>query len=959
MRFAILGRISVQDVTPIEISPMRRPLLATLLLAWPGEVSAETLMQAVWGDTFGRENALKTALSQLRRLLPGRIPPARPHGYRIELMPEDTFDLEEFRKLIQHGREHLSAGDHEAAVPCLRKALALWGDPPLADVPDDPIRLATWRQDVLWERKVAQQQLLETRLFLGEDHQLLTEIRKELAEDPLSEVLNALLMTALYRAGYRVEALHQYDTIAELLAQDTGAEPGARLRRLRDEIASDDGGPVAVPPAQERATVAQPSGGRLALTPAQLPPAVVDFIGRGGEIQQLTRYMSTAGAGPGVPIACICGPPGVGKSTLSHQVAQLVRQRFPDGQLYLHMAGTSERPREIGDVLAEVLSALGTSPADAPPTVSGRTALYRSLMAGRRVLVVLDDVSSMHQIQPLLPGNPGCAVLVTSRSHLVGGAGMRTIRLEPLSSHESQRLLGDIIGAHRVEAEPEAAADITRTCGGFPLAVRVAGARLSAQPDWPLGMFAERLRKRLLTVLSTDDMTIEASIATSYDALPESTQRIFRLVSLLGPGGFAGWEVAMLHGGTAEDVEDVLESLTGHSLLSGAGVDSLGQLRYQQHALLRAFGAARLAELPIERDTAMHRLLMGWLELASLADVQIVRAPVYPPLDPLGISMFGAVPVRQLISERADEWLAAEIGNLLNVVRIACEEKLPHQAFGLALRVTSYLYRESRHVEAEDMWRRVLKAVLPFTGRRVTEARHRLASLIMERPGGPLRALPLVEECVAACEANADRQGLARALALRALCRHQIALDHEPGERRITLLAQAETDARRGLLIARDIGRTYAQLNCLNALAVVSGACGSLDRALELGSEALALAEELASSRYGHEAYLAQAAQTLGALKLASPRHELREEALALFERAGELSRTARHREGQARAHEGAGDALVTLERHQRASECYARATALWEEIGAAEAAVRCRGKLGSPGTTQVCAPAR
>lgn len=589
---------------------------------------------------------MKTALSQLRRLLPGRVPSAKAHGYRIELRPEDSFDLERFRRLAEQGRHHISAADHRAAVSCLQEALGLWGDPPLADVPDDPIRLATWRQELLWERKVAQQALLESRLLLGEHHQLLAEIRKELAEDPLSEPLNALLMTALYRAGYRTEALRQFDMIAALLAQDTGTEPGARLRRLRDEIAADA---VAVPSSLGNSVGGGPAGrlvaveptsmapGGSGVPPAQLPPAVGDFTGRTAEVEQLTRHLSGTGASAGVPIACICGPPGVGKSGLAHQVAHLLRPRYADGQIYLHMAGMSERPREISDVLAEVLSAFGVSPANVPPTVSGRTALYRSLMAGRRVLVVLDDVSGMHQIHPLLPGTPGCAVLVTSRAHLVGGAGMRAIRLGPLSAQESLHLLGDIIGTHRVDAEPAAAADIVQACGGFPLAVRVAGARLSAQPEWPLQTFAERLRKRLLSMLQVDDMRVEASIATGYDALPQRARRVFRLVSLLGPGAFAGWEVAMLEGGTVEEVDDVLESLTGHSLLTSIGVDQLGQPRYQQHDLLRAFGAARLAQRPEERDVALRRLL-GTGEKQVAAGRHRIQEPVGHAVGVVGVS---------------------------------------------------------------------------------------------------------------------------------------------------------------------------------------------------------------------------------------------------------------------------------------------------------------------------------
>ncbi|WP_186405038.1 AfsR/SARP family transcriptional regulator [[Actinomadura] parvosata] len=945
MRFSVLGQISVQDEAPIEIPRTRRPLLATLLLAWPDEVAGDLLMEAVWGEAAGRDNSLKTALSQLRRLLPGRVPPARGHGYRIELQPHDSLDVEQFRRLAQQGHEHIAAGNHAEAVACLRQALQLWGDPPLADVPDDPVRLASWRTELLWERKVSQQALLESRLLLGEGQQLLGDIRRELIEDPLSEPLNALLMTALYRAGYRVEALRQYETIARLLARDTGTEPGAQLRHLRDQIAADrlpPTGPSSASASTGRLPSATSVQARDGLPLAQLPTVVTDFTGRTAEIDQLVAHLS--GPAAGVPIAAVWGPPGVGKSTLAHQAAHLLRPVFGDGQLYVHMAGTSDRPRDTAEVLGEVLTALGVPPAQLPATVSSRTALYRSLLADRRVLVVLDDVCGMHQAHPLLPGTPGCAVLLTSRPHLVGMASIRSIRLGPLTQPEALSLLGDIIGAERVQAEPAAAADIAALCSGLPLAVRVAGARLSAQQDWPLRTFADQLSRRRMSMLATDEVAVEASISDSYEALPERARRIFRLASLLGSAGFASWEVAMLeYECNVEEVERILDALTRQSLLTTVPADTLGQLRYRQHDLLRAYAADRLAALPDERDVAIYRLLLGWLELVCLADAQIVRAPCHPPMaSTFTLSGFAPAPARTLIMQDADRWLAAEMGNLLNVVRVACDQQLYLHAMGLALRVSSYLCREGRHDDAEHMWRRVLQAVAPVNARWAAEARYHLAHLIVRQPSGAYRALPLLDQCVSVWETLSDRHGAARSLALRSTCWHHLATASDLGDRRAEHLAKAEADAKRALGLARTTKNAHEELLALRALALALSDQGRHGQALDTGGQALAVAARLAVLPT-HQTYLVLALLTQGQVLLAA--HRARE-ALDAFERAARLSEQARHRAGQARAEEGAGDALTALSRHDRAGQRYAQAAVLCEAEGRSEHAARCRAKL-------------
>ncbi|MFI6713563.1 hypothetical protein ACIBF7_44550 [Nonomuraea sp. NPDC050478] len=472
--------------------------------------------------------------------------------------------------------------------------------------------------------------------------------------------------------------------------------------------------------------------------------------------------------------------------------------------------------------------------------------------------------------------------------------------------------------------------------------MRIAGARLSGQPDWPLATFVTRLRKRLLSMLQADGMTVEAGIADSYESLPGRAARVFRLVSLLRPGGFAGWEVAMLEGGDVDDVEDVLESLVRHSLLATIGVDSLGQPRYRQHDLLRVFAAARLAERPNERDRAIHRLMLGWLELAGLADEQIVREPHAPPIVALEMLMFAPANVRQAIVDDAGGWLATEAANLLYVVRIACDHGQQRLAMGLALRVTSYLYHESHHRDAEDMWRHLLRTLSPQEVRLAAETRHRLAALIMRRAGGAQRALPLLNNCVAAHESSRDLPGLARSLALRAVCRRRLAAAAPDVSGRDALLSEAETDAHRGLQIACDIANPYTELLCLRAMATVVSARGDHERALALGRETVEMAGQLAGQPQDRS-FLRLALQTLARVTLNAGRAE---HALLLSEQARELSAEILHRAGQAHAQELAGDALAALGRRKEADERYTDAAAVFEADGGAEEAARCRAKL-------------
>ncbi|WP_214103946.1 AfsR/SARP family transcriptional regulator [Acrocarpospora catenulata] len=895
---------------PLAISPIKRRALCALLLAGEQGLSAAELMEAVWGDGYAREGSLKTCLSQLRRVLPGRIPAGGSGGYRIDFGPADTLDAHQFRASVAEGAEATRRGEHAAAVTALQRALDLWGqgEPPLADLPDHTARLRLMRDELVFERRAAQIALFRERIHLGEHRDVLGDLRRGIAEDPFSEQLHALLMTALYRSGYRAEALRHFDAVATLLMREAGSGPGLALRQLRDAIDADDESLTAErAPAQAAAPPPPPPL-------AQLPPDVIDFTGRDEEVARVTEFLTPGPDVTGVPIASLIGPPGVGKSALAIHIAHRLRGAFPDGQIYIHLAGMSAHPREAGEVLGELLAFMGAAPESLPASTGERSALFRSMLAGRRVLVVIDDAAGAAHVQPFLPGTAGCAVIVTSRAYLTGGAGIRPFRLDPLPRAAALRLLEEIIGPERVAAEPEAADEVMAACGGFPLAVRIAGARLSAQPNWPIAHFAGRLSDRL-RALRASEMTVSASIADSYDALPGPARQAFRVLALAGPGDFPVWLIAMLLG--TLDAEELLETLSNRSLLVTVSAGTPGPPRYRQHDLLRDFAESRLNDHVSERDLAVERLLLGWLELADRADARLPGEPHFPRPARLNVELFAPEEARDLIDAGPAGWFAAECANILAAIRLACLERRYRLAYGLALRLSSYLCQQSRHREAEDMWERVMTAALAEEDTRLAaEARLRLAAVVGRQPGQEQRSVTLLTTCLEVFEQVGNAEGVARSLAWRALVGH-----------RLGQADQARADAARGLELARAVEDAPAEVACLRVLGLVAGGRGRFEEAVRFCEAAYTRGEKVARET-GERAYESLALDSLVTVRLAAGHLD---EALRLSDHGRALARENADLPAEAAFQEYAGDALAGLARHAEAIARYTAAAGLFE----------------------------
>ncbi|MDQ4094314.1 MAG: NB-ARC domain-containing protein, partial [Actinomycetota bacterium] len=471
MDFEVLGPLRVRHGgQPTRLSaPMSRTVLGVLLTRANTPVPVDVLVDALWtGQRDPRATKkLQLHVHRLRRILddPARIR-FEHGGYTLQVHPGEL-DAERFESTLAEGT---AASEPTRAVALLRMALALWRGEPFSDVTDLPLLRA--EADRLAERRLAGlAHLYAVELACGNANAIIPELVELAARHPMREQLQGLLMTALYQAGRQAEALEVYHRTRGALVEQLGLEPGNELQRLEHAILIGD-------PVLEAPTTP-------AITPAQLPADISDFTGRKVQLATVAHLAAAADRRAAVLVA-ITGKAGVGKTTLAVHAAHQLRMHYPDGQLFVDLRGVQARPLAPADVLARFLRSLGVNRAAIPEDVEERAALYRSRLADRRLLIVLDNAACEAQLRPLLPGTPGCAVLITSRARLAGLNGSRLVDLDILEFDQAVELLARVAGPLRVAAEPGAAREIVRLCGFLPLAVRIAGARLGARPHWRL-----------------------------------------------------------------------------------------------------------------------------------------------------------------------------------------------------------------------------------------------------------------------------------------------------------------------------------------------------------------------------------------------------------------------------------------------------------------------------------------
>ncbi|MFJ8474495.1 AfsR/SARP family transcriptional regulator [Kitasatospora sp. NPDC094011] len=599
LRFAVLGPVrGWRDGGELALgSPQQRSLLLSLLLRANHPVSTDQLVDDLWDEEppLRARAVIRTYVHRLRRVLGPAPVTSLAGGYLLTVTP-GGLDTQRCEELVGEARELRGAGEHPRAAAALRSALALWQGEPMPGLPGPYAE----RQRGEWaERRVTVlEACLEAEVQAGPSGGAVAELTAAAAEFPLRERFAELLMLALYQAGRQADALGVYRATDARLRAELGVAAGPGLRELQRRILAGDGALLApAPPRPGTAAVRPPY--RAPVRPTQVPAALSDFTGRAAQTEELRTALLATGT---VPVATVSGLGGVGKTALAVHVAHGLAADFPDGQLHVDLHGADGRPTRPEDALGALLRSLGVPGDGLAPGLAERSAQFRSLLSGRRVLVVLDNARDAEQIRPLLPGRPGCAVLATSRARLGSLPNAHVVELPAFAPEEALDLLGRVVGEQRLTAEAETARELVRLCGHLPLAVRILAARLACRPGWTLARLLDKLseNRRRLDVLRTGDLAVESAFRFGYDQLAPDQARAFRLLAVpevpdLSPGG-----VAAVLGLPEETAEELAESLVDCSMLETVAPD-----RYRYHDLLRAF-AQRLgpeAELGTEPDT--------------------------------------------------------------------------------------------------------------------------------------------------------------------------------------------------------------------------------------------------------------------------------------------------------------------------------------------------------------------
>jgi DNA-binding SARP family transcriptional activator/tetratricopeptide (TPR) repeat protein len=740
LRVGVLGPVTAwRDGREVVAGQPRQLAVLGVLASRANQVvSRGELVDGVWGDQppVSVDSGIYTYIAGLRRVLdpdrsrraPGQVLVSSGGGYLLRLGP-GGLDAGQFEECLGRSRELRASRDTGGAARVVDEALGLWRGQAFAGVPGpfaeaERVRLAELRTTAAVERA-------DLMLAQGQSAAAVAELTALVAEHPLREPARGLLMIALYRCGRQAEALHVFYDARTRLAEDLGIDPGTELTRIHQQVLAMDPAlewppaahapgpvslqrPVARPSsvpsavssrgasaAQAPVTPAEP-----APSPAQLPSEPASFVGRTAELDWLHALLPGAsqkrqGAPQASSVALITGTAGVGKSTLAIRFARQAGPLFPDGQLYVNLRGfdPASAPMRPGTALQWFFDALGVPAANVPPALEAQSALLRTLLDGKRVLLLLDNAHDADQVRPLLPGSPGCMVVVTSRSQLTGLVveGARPVPLDVLDGREATELLASRLGAERAAAESAAVAAIVEHSAGLPLALSVACARAVAGPTLRLADLAAELTdaRSRLDALRTGEATtdLRAVFSWSADKLSDQAARMFRLLGLHHGPDISAAAAASLAAITLAEARIALAELARASLLTE---DVAG--RFGCHDLLRAYAAELAAATlsPADRDLARRRVLDHYLRTARAAAVRLypARGQVTLPAPPDGVTAEEFTGAEAY--EAALAWFGAEHRVLRNAIEQAAARRLDEHCWELAWYWAPLLKRSGR-----------------------------------------------------------------------------------------------------------------------------------------------------------------------------------------------------------------------------------------------------------------------
>ena len=840
VKFCVLGPLRVQgeDGEERTVGGARQQVLLAALLVRAGQVvSTDILAEYLWDGSppAGARAAVQSYVMRLRRQLgpAGESLKTRPSGYVMDVAEE--LDLHQFGRLERAGRQAAADGAWQQATSAFAEALTLWRGEPLADVPSDVLRQQEC--DRLAETRLAVTELwAEAALQAGQARDVVPELSRLCATHPYREGMHGLLMTALYRSGRRVDALNVFAATRNRLIEDIGVEPGPQLAGLHASILADDGRDVTGVPSDDTVGLAKEPGGSP-VAPRQLPAAVRHFTGRVDELRALDSLIEDGGKVPGMAvITALGGMGGVGKTALAVYWAHQAAAAFPDGQLYVDLRGFSPDavPVPPAEAVRGFLDALGVPSSRIPASAEAQYALYRSLIADKRLLVVLDNARDAAAVRPLLPGTASCVALITSRRRLTSLAaaeGAHILDLDVLDPPDARELLDRRLGAPRSQAQADAVDDLVRLCSGLPLALSIAAARAAGRPDRLASLVSDLRRERdRLAALNAGDLVtdVRAVFSWSLRELDGPAAWMFRVLGLHPGPDVSVPAAASMAGCPRDDARRALEDLTQAHLLTESSAG-----RYALHDLLLSYAAEQAGDLPDgDRRAVVRRMLDHYLHSGFIATVRLEPRRNQIALESPAPGVAAEAPAD---GKEALDWLQRETTVLVAVARRAAELGFDTDAWQILWTCQQFLHQSGRWQELISSLRTALSAARRTGDQEGQAHMHAGLGLAYSRLGAFDQAQAHLTDALALRTAINDLDGQINA-------HLRLSVTYEARG----LLPDALHHARKSLELSRTGENSYVG-DALSAVAWCSALCGEFELSLATCDESMRWYEAVGS----------------------------------------------------------------------------------------------------------------